>query len=190
MNSNASQLTAETLREAGIKSLENASELVHEAQVLYERGYWSRTVFLCCISGEELGKCFITLSAVVNLRVGRFNEKRYKKRFRTHAEKTGSINFFEDVFVSLDLPVGQEEINNVTKDTERIKLASLYSDYYGIEVHKPSELVTEKLAAVTLQLAEKRVDHFIENVRPKFDHVLEIDPDEVIRLQKELFGTS
>jgi AbiV family abortive infection protein len=190
MNSNTPQLTAENLREAGIKSLENASELVHEARLLHEHGYWSRTVFLCCISGEELGKCFMTLSAVVNLRVGKFNEKRYKQRFRTHEEKTGALNFFEDFFVSSDLPIGPEEIDKATKATEKIKLASLYCDYYGIEAYMPLELITEELAAGTLGLAEKRVEHFVKNIRPKFDHVLEIDPDEVIRLQKELFGNS
>jgi AbiV family abortive infection protein len=107
MNSNTQQLTAGKLREAGIKSLENASDLVREARLLYEHGFWSRTIFLCCISGEELGKCFMTLSAVVNHRVGKFNQRRYKQRFRGHQEKTGVLNFFEDIFVSSDLPVGQ-----------------------------------------------------------------------------------
>ena len=189
MNSNTPQLTAEKLREAGIKSLENASELVQEARLLYEHGHWSRAVFLCCISGEELGKCFITLSAVVNHRVGKFNEKRYKQRFRTHEEKTGSLNFFEDIFVSSDLPIGPEEIAKATKTSEQVKLASLYCDYYGIEPHKPSDLITEALAAGALKLAENRVEHFQKNVRPKFDHVLEIDTAEIARLQSEFFGT-
>lgn len=187
---NKLNLTAEKLREAGIKSLDNASELVREARLLFERGFWSRTVFLCCISGEELGKCFITLSAVVNHKVGKFNEKRYKQRFRTHEEKTGSLNFFEDIFVSSDVPIGQQGIDNATKATEQVKLASLYCDYYGDEPHKPSDFITEELAAGALKLAESRVEYFQKNVRPKFDHVLEIDPREVIRLQSELFGTT
>jgi AbiV family abortive infection protein len=189
MNRNTQRLTAEKLREAGIKSLENASELFREARLLHEHGFWSRAVFLCCISGEELGKCFITLSAVVNHRVGKFNERRYKQRFRAHEEKTGSLNFFEDIFVSSDFPVGQEKIDKATRGTERFKLASLYCDYYGIEPHKPSELITEELAAGALKLAENRVAHFNEHVRPKFDQVLKIDPEEVIRLQNQLFGT-
>jgi len=68
MKSKTSQLSAENLKDAGIKSFENASELVQEARILYEHKCWSRAVFLCFISGEELGKCFITLSAVVNQR--------------------------------------------------------------------------------------------------------------------------
>jgi hypothetical protein len=64
----------------------------------------------------------------------------------------------------------------------------LYCDYYGIEPHKPSELITEDLAAGALKLAENRVAHFNEHVRPKFDYVLKIDPKEMVRLQNEFFG--
>lgn len=191
MTSKTPPLSAENLKEAGIKSLQNAAELVQEAQILYGDKHWSRAVFLCCISGEELGKCFITLSAVVNQIAGKFDEKRYRERFRSHGEKTGSLNFFEDIFVSSsDLSIQPKEITHATKTIEQVKLASLYCDYYGTEPHKPSELVTEKLATETLQLAEKRVQHFTKRVRPMFDHVLEIDPEKVIRLQAEILGTS
>ena len=136
------------------------------------------------ISGEELGKCFMTLSAVVNQIAGKFDEKRYRERFRSHGQKTGSLNFFEDVFVSSsDLPIQPKEIDHATRTVERFKLASLYCDYYDTEPHKPSETITEKLAAETLKLAEKRVEHFTKRVRPMFDYVLKIDPEEVIRLQ-------
>jgi len=191
VTSKTSQLSAENLKEAGIKSLQNASELVQEARILYEHKCWSRAVFLCCISGEELGKSFMTLSAVVNQMTGKFNEKRYRERFRSHGEKTGSMNFFEDVFVSSsDLPIHPREIDRATKMTERIKLASLYGDYYGTEPHKPSELITEKLAAEALRLAENRVEYFTKRVRPMFDHVLEINPEKMICLQAEILGTS
>lgn len=191
MKSKTSQLSAENLKEAGIKSLQNASELVREARILYDHKCWSRAVFLCCISGEELGKSFMTLSAVVNQMTGKFDEKRYRERFRNHGEKTGSLNFFEGVFVSpSDLPIQPEEIDQATRMTERVKLASLYCDYYGTEPHKPSELITEKLAAETLKLGENRVEHFTKRVRPMFDHVLEIDPEKVMRLQSEILGTT
>ena len=100
------------------------------------------------------------------------------------------MNFFEDVFVSSsNIPVQPEDIDNATKAIERVKLASLYCDYYVIEPYKPYELITEKLAAETLKLADKRVEHFTKNVRPMFDHVLEINPEEIIRFQNELLGT-
>ena len=40
MQRNAHKLSAESLRDAGIKSLQNASELVEEARLLVEHGYW------------------------------------------------------------------------------------------------------------------------------------------------------
>jgi len=143
-------------------------------------------MFLCCISGEELGKCFISLSASVNRLVGRFNEKRYKQGFRTHREKTSSLNFLEDLFVSTtDLPIEPSKIEANTETTERVKLASLYCDFYGTEAHAPSDLIDERLARGALALAKTRVKHFNERVRPKFDYALKIAPEDIIKFQDE-----
>lgn len=186
MQKDEQPLSAEELRDAGIKALQNASELVEEAQLLFAHGHWSRVVFLCCISGEELGKCFISLSAVMNRRTGAFDERRYKTRFRTHREKIAVLNFFEDIFVSSsDMPIEASQIDADTQVTEKTKLASLYCDFYGAKAHAPSELITEKLASEVLKLSKSRVNHFIENVRPKFDHALLIDPEQTIRFQRE-----
>lgn len=179
-----SKLSAEELRDAGLKSLKNASELIKEARILFKHGCWSRAFFLCCISGEELGKCFITLSAIMNHRAGTFNERRYRERFRTHREKTGSLNFFEDVFVSSSsTPIQPEDITAASNATEEIKLASLYCDFYGTRAQAPSELLTEQLARGALKLAQNRVEHFTKEVRPKFEHALKIDPAEIRRFQ-------
>ena len=111
MQNDKRQISTEELKNAGVKSLQNASELVQEAQLLFEHGHWSRAVFLCCISGEELGKCFISLSAIINRRAGTFDERRYKERFRIHREKTSILNVFEDTFVlSSTVPIEPSEI--------------------------------------------------------------------------------
>jgi AbiV family abortive infection protein len=183
---NEKPLSAEDLRDAGIKALRNAAELVEEAQLLFEHGRWGRSVFLCCVSGEELGKCFISLSAVMNQRAGAFNEKRYRARFRTHREKTAILNFFEDVFVfSSDMPSGPSQIAADTQVTEKTKLASLYCDFYDGKAQAPSELITEELASAVLKLSKSRVNHFIENVRPKFDRALRVDPAQITRFQSD-----
>jgi AbiV family abortive infection protein len=179
-------LSAEELRNAGIKALQNAAELVEEAQLLFQHGHLSRAVFLCCISGEELGKCFISLSAVMNRRAGVFDEKRYKKRFRTHLEKTAILDFFENVFVSSsDIPIEPSKIDDNAQAVEKFKLASLYCDFYDDKPHAPSELVSETLASKLLELSKKRVRHFTEHVRPKFDQALRVDPAQILRFQRE-----
>jgi hypothetical protein len=66
--------------------------------------------------------------------------------------------------------------------------AGLVRASMGLEPFKASDLITEELAAGPLKLAENRVEHFQKNVRRRFDCVLEIDPQEVIRLQNELLG--
>jgi AbiV family abortive infection protein len=185
MENDEMQLSAEEIKNAGIKAFQNACELAQEAELLFEHGHLSRAVFLCCISGEELGKCFISLSAVMNRRAGVFNEKRYKKRFRTHREKTAILHFFEDVFVSLSDPIEPSQLEAETQAMERVKLASLYCDFYGIKAHTPSEIVNQKFAAEILTLSKNRLNHFTEHVRPKFDHAAKIDPAEILRLQRE-----
>jgi AbiV family abortive infection protein len=188
MQNDERQITAEELRNAGVKSLQNASELVEEAQLLFDHGRWSRAVFLCCISGEELGKCFISLSAIINRRAGTFDERRYKERFRIHRQKTSILNFFEDTLVSSStVPIQPSDIVATAQMVEKTKLASLYCDFYGVEARAPSELITEELATVTLRLAKKRVEHFSERVGPKFDHALEIEPSDIQRFRREFF---
>jgi AbiV family abortive infection protein len=185
MENNEMQLSAEEIKNAGIKAFQNACELVQEAELLFKHGHLSRALFLCCISGEELGKCFISLSAVMNRRAGVFNEKRYKKRFRTHREKTKTLHFFEDVFVSLSDPIEPSQLEAETEAMERVKLASLYCDFYGIKAHAPSEVVSQKLAAEILTLLKNRLNHFTEHILPKFDQAAKIDPTEVLRFQQE-----
>ena len=186
--SDEEKLSAKDLRDAGIKAFKNASELVEEAGLLYENGHWSRAVFLCCISGEELGKCFMSLSEVVNRMIGRFDEKHYRQRFRTHREKTGTLTFFEGVFVSQS-DESLKELEAFTKGTETMKLASLYCDFYGVVAQAPSELIPEKLATEVLKLAKNRVKHFRANVRPKLDQVLKIDPKEIEHFRNEFLRT-
>ena len=186
-------LTVQDLRNAGIKSLENATELVEEARTLFVSNHWSRSVFLCCISGEELGKCFMSLTAMVNLKTGRFDENRYKERFRAHREKTGVLNFFEEFFVSSSTEVDIDKIEGDTEKSEKLKLASLYCDFYRGQPYAPSEVITKELAGGAITLAENRVRRFMQEVRPKFDQVLEIDQQQFLKLEDELFrsvGTS
>jgi AbiV family abortive infection protein len=186
VNPHTKPLTFQDLRDAGIKSLENATELVKEAKVLFAHNHWSRVVFLCSIAGEELGKCFISLTAVVNLMTGRFNEKRYRERFRVHREKTGVLNFFEEFFVSSATFVDVGKIESDTEKLEKLKLASLYCDFYPSQPYAPSEIITRELASGAIALAENRVRRFAQEIRPKFDQVLEIDPQQFLKLEDEL----
>ena len=183
-----SELSVEELRNAGIKAFENASELVEEAQVLHKHGHLSRALFLCCISGEELGKSFISLSAVANRITGAFDEKRYKERFRAHREKTGVLMFLEDVFV-FELPPELPKVKRDAEAVEKSKLSALYCDFYGTEAQKPSEVIPEHLVNTTLEVAKQRLKYFADNVRPKFDYVLEIDKTKAIQFQREFLQT-
>jgi AbiV family abortive infection protein len=78
----------EFLKVLSIKSFENAKELIGEAQLLYDNSKYARALFIAQIAGEELGKHIICTGAIVNFMVGKFDIKRFTKRFYSHKEKT------------------------------------------------------------------------------------------------------
>src|ERR1017187_7040606 len=138
----------EQLRQASIKALQNAEQLVEEAELLHKHERWPRVVFLCQIAGEELGKCFISLTAIVRIVNGTFQEDVYRRRCRTHGAKTSMIDFFESLVIS-EQPL--KEILELRKGRigafESLKLASLYTDFVADVPVLPDELVGKELAA-------------------------------------------
>ena len=166
-------LDRERLRQAGVKALQNAEQLIEEAEILYERERWPRVVFLCQIAGEELGKCFISLTAIVRIVNGTFEEDVYRKRCRTHRSKTGMTDFFESlVFSEQPLTEFLEQRKGRIERFESLKLASLYTDFVADVPVSPNELIGRELASGMLLLAQNRVKHFGLAVKPLLDRVL------------------
>lgn len=117
----------------------------------------------------------------------RFDERRYRERLRAHREKTGVLNLFEEFFVSPSTAaVDIEKTDGDTEKSEKLKLASLYSDFYGSQASAPSEIITKELASGAMTLADNRVRHFTQEVRPKFDQILKIDPQKILNFENEL----
>ena len=128
------------------------------------------------VNKYELAKSSLSLSAVVRVRLGEFDEAKerlYRRRFSNHKQKTGTIHAIEDFFWSnramtdilQKLNAGHSEI----ADKERIKLSALYTDFDGDGVLCPRDWFTAKEKVEgTLQLTRLRIEVFRANVVPIF----------------------
>lgn len=124
-------LTREQLIAASNKVMQNASNLLQEAKLLYENDRFSRSYFLLCICNEELGKLIMISSAIVDLVNNTFDWKRFWKHLRNHKDKTGTIEHIENLFISTDDNFTEpDKIQKLLPLLEELKMGSLYSDMF------------------------------------------------------------
>ena len=167
-------LTLLQLKDASIKALQNARELLDEAQILYNHDCYARAFFLLRISNEELGKFFIVLETIVmQIEEKEIDWKIFWLRLNKHEEKTYisdsmASRFFNDginQFVDGDL-------SKATPFWELMKLASIYVDIHGSIFRLPSEFITLELVNPVLESTRKRIEpldkydfeNFIESI--------------------------
>lgn len=124
-------LTLEQLIAARNKMIKNAKELYEEATILYENGRFARAYFLLGIANEELGKYLWATSAAIDLVTGNIDWKRFWKNIRDHKEKTGMLEYTENMLLytyTEEDCFSPLEIKQTVSIFEELKMASLYSD--------------------------------------------------------------
>ena len=146
-----------TLQDLAVKSLENAKELLEEAKLLYIKKHFPRAVFLSQIGGEELGKHMMCVSGYVNILLNKFDEKKFKKRFLGHKEKSANVVLGEHLLLNVDQTKSIDEECGLF---EKTKMGSLYVDVDKNTAHKPSEVINKKATKTLLGLFEQQVKHF------------------------------
>lgn len=153
------ELSREQLITARNKIVENAKNLLCEAQLLYNNQRYSRTYFLLCICNEELGKSVIITSAIVELVKGSINWKRFWRHLRNHKDKTGTIEHMENIFISSDENfTDPNNIQKILPHLEEIKMASLYSDMFQNDFFDPDEIIPCELVESFLKLTSNRIE--------------------------------
>jgi len=150
----------ELLKDLAIKSLENAEELYEEAQILLEKEKYGRSFFLIQIAGEEIGKHILCVGAIGNFAIGKFDFKRFKKRFYTHREKTQSIDVFEKLILTNATLQSFNTIQNDANILEEAKLMSLYCDFIENNAFKPSEIINKDLVESNINILKNRLKLF------------------------------
>ena len=154
--------SVETLKLGRIAALENASSLVEEAELLHKHQHWARTIFLCQIAGEELGKFVILTTAAVELTVSAegFDWKKLGAHLRSHREKLTVISVHESVFWEPPpdhFPTYFAELKKTIEILENGKQHAIYSDIQDGNYYSPTWIYNEGIATNALNWAKGRL---------------------------------
>jgi AbiV family abortive infection protein len=154
-------LSADQLKAGRLKALQNAKELLRESTLLFDNGFWARSVFLSTVVGEELGKYVMLIGAVAEVVVLKdsFDWKKFWRRYLSHTKKNQIILMLEDFMLSEvdDLTSYFKGLPGLAYDVELGRQLALYSNIIGDGFHSPSELFVEQMAANALTWARGRV---------------------------------
>lgn len=145
--------------------LANATELVAEAELLYEHRRFARTYSLAHLSSEELAKLLILVATGVRLAKGEaVNWERLDKHLRSHTTKLKGLLLVDLLGKNIDpsakdIQVHKQSLSRVELFNE-LKNVSLYAGVYQDSMYKPSDAITERLASEALTAARSRLEHF------------------------------
>ena len=177
---------------ARLKILENASDLIRDADCLFEEGRWARSAFLSHIAIEELGKYLMIMGAIVNHISKQIDWKKFWKRFVSHRSKTQNIFFFD---AALSPPEEDEEIlrdfEKAESDSAKFqkeKLSSLYVDFRNDQFILPMDVVNEDTAKRAIENAKAVLDFFQNGENLVFSKVDlgKLTADTVARIEEEV----
>ena len=162
------QLSIEQIKNSRVKALQNANELIEDADILFKGERWPRVLFLCQISGEEIGK-YIMLSSLLVQQISEkeIDWKRIWKRLTSHTEKYELATYMENIYLGKDQSADRNafwEYNKMlkdeSKDLDRFKQNSLYADFTGENTHCPSDIIGKEIAESALKWAKGRINIF------------------------------
>jgi AbiV family abortive infection protein len=174
------------------KSLQNARELVKEAELLFDNKRWARTVFLCHTAGEEFGKSVQCFTAVMDHARGVLDFVKFRKRFLSHLSKTTTIRFFEAMMSPEDDHL-IDEIKGLEEEVSALlqgRNATLYSDMFSDgTVFAPSDIIPEKMASDALSWAKGRLAMADVLIKPILESdVLRAKDEELKKRYDEFMG--
>lgn len=158
------ELSLEQLTHGRLRALQNAVDLIIDAECLFKKGRWARSAFLSQIAIEELGKYLIIMGAIGNLIAGQIEWSNFWKRFVSHREKTGNIFYFdaalspsqEDQEILRDF----EKADTDTTEFQKEKLSSLYVDFRADRFVLPMDVVDERIAKTAIENAKAALSFF------------------------------
>ena len=87
MNEKEYYFSAEQISNGIVLCLENASKLIEEAEILFNKKRYARTLSLSILSLEELGKINILVEAIHIAKSDKDRIKNFFKEFKSHTVK-------------------------------------------------------------------------------------------------------
>jgi AbiV family abortive infection protein len=149
-------LKAAELDEGYRKSLENARELLADAELLLDHGRVPRAYCLGQLACEEVGKAQMLFAAAWDVEQGHAVDwTRLGERFRDHVSK-GLARLVTEALVANDV-VRVKTASKEAQVLNRLKNASLYVDLTTAGFQKPGEAITAEQAATLVAAASELV---------------------------------
>ena len=186
------ELSLEQLTHGRLTALQNAIDLISDAECLFKEGRWARSAFLSQIAIEELGKYLIIMGAIGNLIAEQIEWRKFWKRFVSHREKTGNIFYFEAALSpsqeDREILRDFEKADTDTTEFQKEKLSSLYVDFRGDRFVLPMDVVHEKIAKRALENAKAVLSFFELEERHVFSkaNLSKLSTSTLQRIQEEV----
>ncbi|KIO54289.1 AbiV family abortive infection protein [Flavobacterium hibernum] len=148
------------------KALDNAKELIEEAEILVKYNRNARAYTLFQFSIEEVGKAFLVFQFVLNGNIEDVEEtKKFFKDFTSHTVKTKTSEGIDFMFAlaieksSYSKKLIEEFIFERVDVTvsNNYKNYSLYASFKDEEFYKPSEIITKNMLDKISQNAKFRL---------------------------------
>ncbi len=163
-----SGLTVRQLEEAVLKVLENARELLEDAELLLENGRYARAYSLAHLAFEEMAKIPMIIRAASETIQGKEGDwSKLRKRLTDHISKvTGGLmwaafaGFIDETTPDEDIQRMQRVIE-LTPEMNKWKNWSIYADRVGRRFQKPSETISPDIA--------RRMVRFVREQLPFYD---------------------
>lgn len=153
------------IEEARIKVLENARELIEEAELLLANGRAARAYSLAHLACEELAKIPMFVDVISKtLRGCSVDWVRFNKRLHSHVEKFSMLpvmSFLVSQELGNDAATGRlrEDLERI-RDYSNIKNYGLYADLRDDKFLKPSEVISDDYAKLMVKIALGFLDFF------------------------------
>ena len=171
--------------------LENAAELITDAETLIQKKRFSRTHTLSQLALEEIGKAFMIYQLYNSIQSDKrkeFDFKQFRKNFRNHKSKTLETTMIDLMMYAENKSgdfkkIALENFRNIQKvkngDYDKLKNDSLYVSIENNKFVKPNDLFSENDTIEFLSKAKNKVD-FLNNWIIKW-----LDLDEQLGIDKE-----
>ncbi len=146
--------SAEILTQYSNGALDNSSQLIEEADLLFQHGYWARSYYLAIAAIEEIGKSFLAYDALGrNLNDSAVTAK-LKSSLESHSRKITAA-FNASVIFHSNLRDELEGIIDLMISLKRGREPSMYTDINLLDgkLYRPKDVVREIAARDCIRLA-------------------------------------
>ena len=160
-------LSLDEIDKARLKVVENARELVQDAEILLSKRRFPRAYSLAHLAIEEMAKIPMLFRAGTEIMVGiEVDWKTLNRRLHSHEDKIKNISIFglfieeisDEFGLEIDNPIKYMEDD--LRDLNRQKNFGLYTSLVNEGFRKPSEIITAEMASTHLDLANQYLGFF------------------------------